>query len=245
MTEILTESFCERCGTRYTFETVAPRQARLGGLKVLGKGLKTFVLSDDTSLDEAMATARSDEEREMTSRQLDAFHKTFNFCMNCRQYTCSNCWNPIEARCLSCSPRPDQVVGAPALQLGVPGGFDLSARESPAMAISGAPAEEVAWSDSVDLLRRLDMPEAAPAEQLAAATNGAEPDLEALLASRPEAAGLTLEPTDSELIGEPAAVEPESEPLAIEPESEPLAIEPVTEPPAIEPVTKPLRERPT
>ena len=66
MTEILTESFCERCGTRYTFESARPR-ARLKGVKVLSRGLKNFVLSDETSMDEAMAAARSDTDREQTS----------------------------------------------------------------------------------------------------------------------------------------------------------------------------------
>jgi hypothetical protein len=104
MPEILTESFCERCGTRYTFESAAPKQKRLGRFKVLSQGFKNFVMSDDTSLDEAFAAARNDEEREAVTQQLDAFHKTFNFCMNCRQYTCSNCWNEAEGRCLTCSP---------------------------------------------------------------------------------------------------------------------------------------------
>lgn len=103
MTEILTESFCERCGTRYTFESAKPR-VRLKGVKVLSRGLKNFVLSDDTSIDEAMAAARSETDRETSSHQLDAFHKTFNFCMSCRQYTCPNCWNDVEARCLTCAP---------------------------------------------------------------------------------------------------------------------------------------------
>ena len=103
MTEILTESFCERCGTRYTFESARPR-IRLKGVKVLSRGLRNFVLSDDTSIDEAMAAARSEAEREATRHQLDAFHKTFNFCLSCRQYTCPNCWNGAEARCLSCAP---------------------------------------------------------------------------------------------------------------------------------------------
>jgi hypothetical protein len=103
MTEILTESFCERCGTRYTFESARPK-TRLKGVKVFSRGLKNFVLSDDTSIDEAMAAARSETDREATAHQLDAFHKTFNFCMSCRQYTCPNCWNEPEARCLSCAP---------------------------------------------------------------------------------------------------------------------------------------------
>ena len=111
MPEILTESFCERCGTRYTFESAAPRKTRrLGQFKTLSKGLKNYVLSDDTSMDEAMAAARSDEEREATSQQLDAFHATFNFCMNCRQYTCGNCWNPAEGRCLTCAPHLGQEI---------------------------------------------------------------------------------------------------------------------------------------
>ncbi len=111
MPEILTESFCERCGTRYTFESAAPRKTRrLGQIKTLSKGMKNWVMSDDTSLDEAMAAARNDDERELTSHQLDAFHSTFNFCMTCRQYTCGNCWNAAEGRCLTCAPHLGQEV---------------------------------------------------------------------------------------------------------------------------------------
>ena len=45
MTEILTESFCERCGTRYTFESSAPRQSRVGRVRTFSRGVKNFVLS--------------------------------------------------------------------------------------------------------------------------------------------------------------------------------------------------------
>src|SRR6476469_10809354 len=114
MTEILTESFCERCGTRYTFESARPKML-LKGVKVMTRGLKNFVLSDDTSMDEAMAAARSDTERESTNAQLDAFHKTFNFCMECRQYTCPNCWNEAEGRCLGCAPMLVDVGPAAAI----------------------------------------------------------------------------------------------------------------------------------
>ncbi len=115
MPEILTESFCERCGTRYTFESAAPRKARrLGQFKTLSKGMKNWVMSDDTSLDEAMAAARNDDERELTSQQLDAFHATFNFCMTCRQYTCGNCWNASEGHCLTCAPHlGHEILPAP------------------------------------------------------------------------------------------------------------------------------------
>ncbi|MBA2373408.1 MAG: hypothetical protein H0V74_04285 [Chloroflexi bacterium] len=114
MPEVLTESFCERCGTRYTFESSAPRTARLKGIKVLGRGLKNFVMSDDSSLDEAMAAARSDTERDVTSQQLDAFHQTFSFCMSCRQYTCHNCWNEVDGKCLTCAPHlGHEILQAP------------------------------------------------------------------------------------------------------------------------------------
>jgi hypothetical protein len=114
MPEILTESFCERCGTRYTFESATPRGAKLKGIKVLSRGLKNFVMSDDTSMDEAMAAARSESDRDVTTHQLDAFHKTFNFCMSCRQYTCGNCWNEVENQCLSCSPNlGHEIMPAP------------------------------------------------------------------------------------------------------------------------------------
>ncbi len=128
MPEILTESFCERCGTRYTFESAVPRTARLKGIKVLSRGLKNFVLSDDTSIDEAMAAARSDTDREATTQQLDAFHKTFNFCMSCRQYTCGNCWNEAEGRCLSCAPHlGHEIMPAPFPDLDPGHGLALGA----------------------------------------------------------------------------------------------------------------------
>jgi hypothetical protein len=110
MPEILTESFCERCGTRYTFESAAPASKRLGKVKTLSRGFRNFVMSDDSSLDEAMAAARNDVEREATSQQLDAFHRAFNFCMSCRQYTCGNCWNEAEGQCLTCSPHLGQEI---------------------------------------------------------------------------------------------------------------------------------------
>jgi hypothetical protein len=108
MTEILTESFCERCGTRYTFESAAPRKSRLARVRVLSKGVRNFVMSDDASLSEAMADARNEAELAATTFQLDAFHQTFNFCLTCRQYTCGDCWNDADGRCLTCAPLPGQ-----------------------------------------------------------------------------------------------------------------------------------------
>ena len=49
MTEILTESFCERCGTRYTFEIGRTAQSRVGRVRTVSRGLRNFVLSDETT----------------------------------------------------------------------------------------------------------------------------------------------------------------------------------------------------
>jgi hypothetical protein len=110
MAEILTESFCERCGTRYTFEATRPRRRGVGRIRTLTRGVKNFVVNDSSSFAEAMAAAREDDERIASTRQLDAFQRTFNFCMGCRQYTCRNCWNSSVGECLSCAPDPSLAV---------------------------------------------------------------------------------------------------------------------------------------
>jgi ribosomal protein L40E len=240
MPEILTESFCERCGTRYTFESSASRTKPLRGLKTIGKGLRNFVMSDDSSMDEAMAAARSEAERDVTSRQLDAFHSTFNFCMSCRQYTCANCWNETEGQCLSCSP----LVGREAMPAPFPT-VDVTAQamDAPLNGTPEAPAFEAptAWPtldleaeaeepshvgfDEVDLgarLAALDIVTEGPTE---AESPVAEPEPIAAQ-PEPEPEPVTLEP-------EPVvAAEPEPEPIAAaepepvvaaEPEPEPIA----------------------
>ncbi len=131
MPEILTELFCERCGTRYTFES-ARQRVRLKRVKVLSRGVKNFVLSDASSMDEAMASARAETDRKLTTYQLDAFHQTFTFCMSCRQYTCSNCWNTVEARCLSCAPLAVTQVYAATSPVA---GLDVA---NPALAANGS-----------------------------------------------------------------------------------------------------------
>jgi hypothetical protein len=142
MTETLTESFCERCGNRFTFESASPR-VRLKSVKVLSRGLKNFVLSDDTSIDEAMAAARSETNREVTTHQLDAFHKTFNFCLSCRQYTCPDCWNENEARCLSCAPLV--LPEAPAASDGFPVLGEATAPGEPAPGYDAADQGQATW----------------------------------------------------------------------------------------------------
>ncbi len=183
MTEILTKSFCERCGTRYTFESAQPRR-RLKGVTVISRGLKNFVMSDGTSMDEAMAAARSETDREATASQLDAFHKTFNFCMQCRQYTCPNCWNEAEARCLTCAPHlGHEIMPAPFPQL-EPSPTSIGDLAPPIAAnghdVAGQPVAEI---DTVARLAALTRPAdeaVAPTTTNGNGMNGSAHDLEAV-----------------------------------------------------------------
>jgi hypothetical protein len=213
MPEILTESFCERCGTRYTFESAVPRAARLKGFKVLSRGLKNFVLSDDTSMDEAMAAARSETDREATAQQLDAFHKTFNFCMTCRQYTCGNCWNEAEGRCLSCAPHlGHEILPAPFPDLDPHGGLALDAgtngsNGTSAHEVGNEPATPMAWPTS-DLMATA---EAEDAADTATAAAGPSSDVEPIDAvARMAALGAIVEPGAEADAHVEAAVEPET-----------------------------------
>ena len=179
MTEILTESFCERCGSRYTFESSAPRKSRVGRLKVFSKGVRNFVLTDDSSFSEAMAEARSEEEQVATVHQLDAFHRTFNFCLNCRQYTCGSCWNTGEGRCLTCAPDPALEAAAAAAALVAEGSAEpiALAAEPPGVIEVGRIAAE-AWPDQdvpvERLARAVGAPPAIDAEPEAEADADAE-----------------------------------------------------------------------
>jgi hypothetical protein len=242
MPELLTESFCERCGTRYTFESAAPTKTRkLGRFKTLSKGLKNYVLSDDTSLDEALAAARSDDERELTAHQLDAFHATFNFCMTCRQYTCANCWNAAEGRCLTCAPHLGQeVMPAPFPEVPVPEPlrFDASAWPSADLAEAEVPTNgQVAEPiEEIDLAERLARLSGAPVAEtpgtppLEAAPEEAapEPAVEPGPPAWPEevvaAAEPDVRPQSDVAATAPEDVEPEPQPVAAE--AEPTVAEP-------------------
>ena len=109
----LTDSYCERCGTRHVFATSGSKGLSLRSARVLAKGLKNFVLNDGQSMGDSLTTARLEDESGDSSRMTEAFHKAFNFCMTCRQYACDKCWNAQVGACLSCAPQADSAPVAP------------------------------------------------------------------------------------------------------------------------------------
>jgi hypothetical protein len=192
LAETLTESFCERCGTRYEFN--APTRLNpLRKTRGLVGGLKNYLTSQD-ALGDAIGDAMRSEEEGLAAAQLDAFHESFNFCIDCRQYTCVNCWNDAAGRCRSCAP--------------IAGTDDLLDRMQASL---GAPAAIDVVADTVlagnDLQRRLGM-DAWPESDLAPATNGHGPaDVAATeaIAESPDAVG-GREPVGADEV-EPAAAD--------------------------------------
>jgi hypothetical protein len=71
MTELLTESFCERCGTRYELGTPEPMN-RTRKTRGLVTGLRQFILSDTDSLSDSISDAMRAEEEALAAHQIDA-----------------------------------------------------------------------------------------------------------------------------------------------------------------------------
>jgi hypothetical protein len=164
LTETLTETFCERCGTRYEF-SAPTRLNPLRKTRGLIGGLKNYLTSQDAlgdALDDAMRT----EEGALATAQLEAFHEAFNFCIDCRQYTCVSCWNDDAGRCRSCVP--------------VPGTDDLAERLAASTAAAAEPVAGIAEADmsDEDVRRHLGLEEWPTSDlpEEAFAANGHVPD---------------------------------------------------------------------
>jgi hypothetical protein len=214
MSEILTESFCERCGTRYTFESPVRRSSPLGALETVGRGLRNFVASPDQSIDEAFAVARAETEQRATAHQLEAFHRTFNFCLSCRQYTCGECWNPIEGRCQSCAPMPELEMQPAAIGYTVPDVIGAPEALSPAETVADAPVV----FEAIAIARAAATPVLEAPDDVAV-----EPDI----AAEPELVEPEVELVEPEVEPEPAAA---AEPIVEA--AEPVATAPAPSPPA-------------
>ncbi len=130
MTDPVLQSFCERCGTRYTFsETEAtPPEENKGVLSRFGR--RTPVLGEVETPGRATMPASSEQ-----------FAGIFHFCLDCRQYICTECWNTEAGGCLSCRPR--KQAGGEASGAGATSGSFAASQEPaawPAGDVAGASA---------------------------------------------------------------------------------------------------------
>jgi hypothetical protein len=238
MPEVLTESFCERCGTRYEFEAPA-RLSPLRKTRGLVSGLKNYILSQD-ALGDAIGDAMRSEEEELAAHQLDAFHQAFNFCIDCRQYACNNCWNDAAGRCRNCAPIAGRDDLADLMEAAYVA--DHAAMHGAGVLDRPLESDEISRRLGVEAWPQTDLPEPAGngyaaiewPEELPAAIAEPEPQPEPLL--EPEAAVEVAEPT-APISAEPEPVAAELEPMVTEPEPAFAEFEPVTaeaEPVAVE-----------
>ena len=240
MPDALTESFCERCGTRYEFAAPA-RLSPLRKTRGLVGGLRNYVMGHD-SLGESMDDAMRAEEEVLAARQLEAFHSSFNFCINCRQYTCLTCWNEDAGRCQTCAPLPEagdgHVTFVPDLAA------EAAAAEWPMEAmlaeVQGEPVLEpepiVEPEPFVEPEPELVVAVVPEPEPFVEPEPIEEPEPEPVLAAAPEP---IEEPEPEPVLA--AAPEPEPEPVAPEPEPEPVAPEPEPRPIPFRPI-RPISE---
>jgi hypothetical protein len=225
MPEALTESFCERCGTRYEF--AAPTQlSTMRRTRGLISGLKNYIMSQD-ALSDAVGDAMRSEEESLAANQLDAFHDSFNFCMNCRQYTCTNCWNDDAGRCRTCAP----IAGTDDLLERFEATFHA---QHPELAAAAAEADQLnrrlgleAWP-SADLVVEGSNGNGSgpgaewPAEEALPAAGEPEPmvgevaEVEVEPEPQPAVAEVEVEAEPEPMLAEVAEVEPEPEPVVAE-----------------------------
>ncbi|MBA2632699.1 MAG: hypothetical protein H0U86_06830, partial [Chloroflexi bacterium] len=230
MAETLTESFCERCGTRYEFK--APTRLNpLRKTRGLVGGLRNYLTSQDAFSD-AIGDAMRTEEDGLASAQLEAFHESFNFCIDCRQYTCINCWNDTAGRCRSCAP----IAGTDDVTERLAAAFDGAVGIQPEPA--PLPLELDAWPMSDLPLSPTIGGNGHPVEDWPGAELVRDTPVDPILAQAAREPEPEPEPIVAEVEPEPepvlAQVEPEPEPVLaqVEPEPEPVLaqVEPEPEP---------------
>lgn len=226
MTELLTESFCERCGTRFELGTPEP-MSRTRKTRGLVTGLRQFIMSQD-SLSDSLSDGMRAEEEQVAARQIDAFQETFNFCFDCRRYTCVSCWNDDAGRCRSCVPVAgiddlagfdERILTPPLFAEPVDETPLLTSAEAPVWPAEEAASPTLAWPSEDEIATAA---EAAPTEEPApepiAAAAEAEEAEEAGEAEQvaAEAPDVVVEEPTEEPIAASAEVEPEP-PTPLEP----------------------------
>jgi hypothetical protein len=235
MLDTMTESFCERCGTRYEFaapEKLTPIKRTRGVIS----GLKNYIMSQD-SLSDSVNDAMREQAERLAAGTLDAFHSSFSFCIDCRQYTCVNCWNDAAGRCQSCQPLSDLAAAAHWLE---PANGDMQAA-------TAWPASDLTEPRLLTDLDRAEPTVAEPEPEpiVVAAEPVVEREPQPVAEPEPEPIVVAAEPVvepEPEAIVVEAEVEPEPEPIVVEAEIEPEPeVAPQQEPTPIRP-PRPIRE---
>ena len=182
-----------------------------------------------------MGDAMRSEEEALAANQLEAFHSAFNFCIDCRQYACTNCWNDAAGRCRSCAPIAGKDDLLERFEASFAAGHQPVEATAPLAELEGS---EVGRRLGIDAWPTSDLPDAAPSGH-GPAESAWPPEPEPVAAFTPEPEPVTAFTPEPEPV---AAFTPEPEPApmvafdpvpaaAFEPAPEPVvAFEPAREP---------------
>jgi hypothetical protein len=105
-----TNSYCERCGTRYVFCVESDTGEPLKQARMFARGIRNLLLPED---DVDGSTRRGRAAGPDKAQVDEAFRRTFNFCLTCRMYACAKCWNAGAGACRTCAPAADDRPVAP------------------------------------------------------------------------------------------------------------------------------------
>jgi hypothetical protein len=154
MTDTVLQSFCERCGKRYSVPVQVEERAE----------------PPPTGLGRFKRKAR-DPEPAIPTRDVEG--AAVHFCLECRRYNCADCWNDEAGLCIGCRPHGTEAPATPP---------EPEARPDAPLARSWATAR-AAGPGSVDLDEwgrpRATPPDAPPSRGRTAAASAAAPSSDA------------------------------------------------------------------
>jgi hypothetical protein len=105
VSEGLVQYVCERCHTRFVLALSGRKLSPSNQVRAGLEAARHTVLRRDASYAENLTEATRRIGQVNADAEYERFRRSFNFCHNCRQFVCSDCWNDTQRQCLTCAPR--------------------------------------------------------------------------------------------------------------------------------------------
>jgi len=105
VSEGLVQYVCERCHTRFVLALSGRKLSPSNQVRAALEAARHTVLRRDGSYAENLTESTRRIGQVIADAEYERFRRSFNFCHNCRQFVCSDCWNDTQRQCLTCAPR--------------------------------------------------------------------------------------------------------------------------------------------
>ena len=113
MSEGLVQYVCERCHTRFVLALSGRKLSPTNQVRAGFEAARNTVLHRDASYAQNLTEATRRVGQVIADAEYERFRRSFNFCHNCRQFVCSDCWNDTQRQCLTCAPRKTVRAAGP------------------------------------------------------------------------------------------------------------------------------------